>query len=71
MRKATTLSTHSRRIEDFMARNVPWEEIGSTSERHYTYSRRKIIMNRICPFQRLEWLFISKMHSFHELERIK
>ena len=33
------LSTHSRRIEDSLLRNAPWEEVGSTSERHY--NRRK------------------------------
>ena len=30
------LSTHSRWIEDSVVRNVPWEEIGSMSERHYS-----------------------------------
>ena len=39
MWKATALSTHSRWIEDSLLRYIPWEEIGSTSERHY--SRRK------------------------------
>ena len=27
MQKAMALSTHSRRIEDSMVRNVPWEEL--------------------------------------------
>ena len=36
MWKVTVLSTHSRWIEDSMVRNVPWEEIGSMSERHYS-----------------------------------
>ena len=26
---------------------------------------------RTCPFEWLEWLFILKIHSFHEIERIK
>ena len=37
MQKATALATHSRRIEDSLLRNAPWEEVGGTSEH---YSRR-------------------------------
>ena len=32
MRKAMAISTHSRRNEDSLLRNTPWEEVGSTSE---------------------------------------
>ena len=28
-------------------------------------------LSKTCPFERLEWLFISKIHLFHELEQIK
>ena len=37
--KVTVFSTRSRRIEDSLLRNAPWEDVGSTSERYY--SRRK------------------------------
>ena len=30
--KATALSPHSRRIEDSLLRDAPWEEVGGTSE---------------------------------------
>ena len=36
MQKMTALSTHSRRVEDSLLLNAPWEEVGSTSESHYT-----------------------------------
>ena len=32
MQKAMAISTHSRRNEDSLLRNTPWEEVGSTSE---------------------------------------
>ena len=70
MQKAMALSTHSRRIEDPCYATLHRKKlVVYTSERHY--SRRKIKLNRTCPFERLEWLFISKIHSYHELERIK
>ena len=64
MRKVTALSTHSRWIEDSLLHNAPWEEVGSTSE---TLWQEKIKLSRSCPFERLKWLYISKIHSFREL----
>ena len=69
MRKATALSTHYRRNEDSLLLNAPWEEVGSTSERHYKQERIKL--SRTCPFKRLERLIISKIHLFHKLEQNK
>ena len=33
--------------------------------------QEKIKQSRNCPFERLEWSVFSKIHLFHELERIK
>ena len=52
MQKATAFSTYSRWIKDSLLHNAPWEEVGSTSKRHYI-QQEKIKLSRMYPFERL------------------